>query len=44
MDRKLVVLQIHRRREVLNMGGGGKVQNIEGGGGARGPNFSLAVS
>ena len=39
MDRKLVVLQIHRRREVLNMGGGGKVQNIEGGGGQEGQTF-----
>ena len=25
-------------------GGGGKVQNIGGGGGKRGPNFSLAVN
>ena len=38
---------LHRRRKVLNIGGGGgKVQNIGGGGegGQGGPNFSLAVN
>ena len=36
---------MHKRRTVLNIGGGGKVQKIEGRGwGKGGPYFSLAVN
>ena len=35
----------HRRRKVLNIGGGGGARfRILGGGGGRGANFSLAVN